>query len=317
MGSMGDDLTRPRVTRAEIEQAARRIHPFIRRTPTLELGVVAQAQEVTLKLECLQVTGSFKPRGAFNRLSTARVGASGVLAASGGNFGVAVAYAARVLGHRAEIFVPESSPEAKIRRIRDEGAKVHVIPGYYPDAAVACEQRSLDSGALVMHPYDQPTVVAGQGTVGMELDQQVPGLTTVLVAVGGAGLIGGIASWFGATAKMIGVESERCSTLHSALAAGEPIDVEVGGIAADSLGARRVGTIGFAAALRYVDEVVLVPDEAIVEAQRWLWQQVRLVAEPGGAASLAAILCGAYVSDPGERIVAVICGANTDPVNAA
>ncbi len=302
-----------RVGRSDISDAAQRIEGFVRLTPTIRLGGLAGTFDLALKLECLQVTGSFKARGAFSRMRASDVGAAGVLAASGGNFGIAVAHAARTLGHPAEIFVPSTSPEAKIQRIRDESARVTVVPGYYADAAQECRERARAGGALLMHPYDQPEVVAGQGTVGMEIDAQAPEAETVLVAVGGAGLIGGIAAWFEDNKRIIGVETEPCPTLHAALAAGGPVDVEVGGVAADSLGARRVGEIGFEIARRFVDRVLLVPDAAVADAQRWLWETCKIAAEPGGAVSVAALLSGAYVPAPGESVVAVVCGANTDP----
>jgi threonine dehydratase len=237
----------------------------------------------------------------------------GVIAASGGNFGLAVAYAARSLGHRAEIFVPDTSPEAKIERVREQGADVHVIPGYYHEASVAAHERAAESGALWMHPFDQPEVVAGGGTVAMEIAEQVPDADTVLVAIGGGGLIAGIGAWFRNDVRVVGVEPEACPTMHTALEAGEPVDVAVGGLAADSLGPRRVGGIAFNIARSFVDRVVLVTDEAVRDAQRQLWRDIHVVAEPGGAASLAALLSGAYRPDPRERIVVLICGANADP----
>jgi threonine dehydratase len=238
-----------------------------------------------------------------------------VVAASGGNFGLAVAHAARSLGHRAEIFVPDTSPAAKIDRIRELSADVRVIPGYYHEASVAALTRQVETGALAMHPFDQPEVVAGGGTIGLELSEQVSDADTVLVAVGGGGLIAGIASWFRGDVRVVGVEPEGCPTLHAALAAREPVDVEVGGVAADSLGPRRVGRIAFAAARSWVDRVVLVPDKAIREGQRRLWRDAHLVAEPGGAATLAALITDAYRPSPGERIVVVVCGANADPAS--
>lgn len=310
-------LEPPPVTRFDIESAGERIAGRVRPTPVahLEPGAFGAPGVLALKLELLQHTGSFKPRGAFNRMLTADVDDSGVLTASGGNFGLAVAYAARELGHRAEIFVPETSPAVKIDRIRALGAEVHVVPGYYAEAYAACEERALYTGAILMHPYDQEAVVAGQGTIGAELTQQVPLAETVLVAVGGGGLIGGVAAWFAGDVRVVGVEPTTCPTMHAALEAGEPVDVEVGGLAADALGAMRAGRIGFAIARRFVDHVALVPDEAIADAQRRLWSECRVVAEPGGAASLAAILCGAYVPRPDERVVALICGGNTDPAS--
>ncbi len=320
---IGMDLLAPGIepgpiTRFDVETAGERVLGRVRRTPVLDLGPFALGGipgELVLKLELLQYTGSFKPRGAFNRMLAAEVDESGVIAASGGNFGLAVAFAARELGHRAEIFVPETSPEVKIRAIRDQGAEVHVIPGYYADAAEACEERVLEIGALLMHPYDQPEVVAGQGTIGLELAEQVPGMDTVLVAVGGGGLVGGIAAWFAGEARVVGVEPELCPTMTAALRAGEPVDVEVGGIAADALGARRLGGIAFAIASRFVDRVALVTDGAIMAARRLLWDEVHLLAEPGAAAPLAALLSGAYVPDPDERVVVLLCGANTDPAD--
>jgi threonine dehydratase len=303
------------VSRTDIESAARRIQGHVRRTPSmpLESGALGVDGRLSLKLELFQHAGSFKPRGAFNRMLSAEVPEAGVIAASGGNFGIAVAYAARELRHAAEVFVPETSPPAKIERLRGVGATVRVIPGYYADALAACEERAGSSGALFMHAYDQPEIVAGAGTVGREIADEVPTVTTLLVAVGGGGLVGGIASWFRGDLRVVAVEPERCPTLTAALEAGEPVDVDVGGLAADSLGARRIGRIALDAATRFVHDVVLVSDEAIVHAQRRLWSDLRLVAEPGGAASVAALTSGRYVPEPDEHVVALVCGANTDP----
>lgn len=303
------------VDRRDIEAARERIAPFVRETPVIDpgpgtFGVVAP---ITLKLELLQHTGSFKPRGAFNKLLSSDVTDAGVIAASGGNFGLAVAYAARTLGHRAEIFVPDTSPAAKIDRVREQGADVHVVAGFYHEASAAARARAGESGALWMHPFDQPEVVAGGGTLGVEIAAQAPEADTVLVAIGGGGLIAGIASWFRGDVRVVGVEPEACPSMHAALEAGEPTDVEVGGIAADSLGPRRVGQIAFGIARSFVDSVVLVPDDAIRDAQRRLWSDLHVVAEPGGAATLAALLTGAYEPAPGERVVVLLCGANADP----
>jgi threonine dehydratase len=319
MDLMSPGLEPPPITRFDIEAAAERIVGHVRTTPVVHLEPRAFDVPgiVSLKLELFQHTGSFKPRGAFNRMLTADIDDQGVLAASGGNFGLGVAYAARELGHRAEIFVPETSPQVKIDAIRALGAAVNVVPGYYAEAYAACEERAFDTGAIFMHPYDQPAVVAGQGTIGREIVEQVPAIDTVLVAVGGAGLVGGVAAWFAGEVRVVGVEPETCPTLHAALAAGEPVDVEVGGIAADALGAARVGQIGLDIARRFVDRVVLVTDEAISEAQRQLWARCRVLAEPGGAASLAALISGAYRAEPEERVVALICGGNTDPASLA
>jgi threonine dehydratase len=303
------------VTRFDVESAAERIAPHIRTTPVLDLepGVFGSPGVVSLKLELLQHTGSFKPRGAFNRMLTAEIDDSGVLAASGGNFGLAVAYAANRLGHAAEIFVPSTSPALKVERIRTWGATVHVIPGYYADAFAACEERAWETGAAFLHPYDQPAVVAGQGTLGRELEDQRPTLDTVIVAVGGAGLIGGIAAWYAGDVRVVGVETSRCPTLSVALEAGEPVDVEVGGIAADALGAQRVGLIGFQIARRHVERTVLVSDETVLLARRLLWDEARVAAEPGASAPVAALVEGAYVPEPDERVGLVICGGNADP----
>lgn len=307
------------VERTEIEAAHERIAPHIRKTPVLDLerGAFGVQGRLVLKLELLQHTGSFKARPAFSRMLAAEVGKSGVIAASGGNFGLAVAYAARELGHRAEIFVPETSPAVKIERLRELGAEVEVVPGFYSEAAAASRTRAEETGALVMHPFDQPEVVAGDGTVGIELSEQVPDADTVLVAVGGGGLIAGIASWFAGEVRVVGVEPELCPSLHTALEDGEPVDVEIGGIAADSLGPRRVGDIAFETAKRLVDRVVLVSDEAIRDAQRRLWGDLRLISEPGGAAALAALTSGGYHSEEDERVVVLVCGGNTDPASIA
>jgi threonine dehydratase len=214
--------------------------------------------------------------------------------------------------------VPETSPAAKIDRVRRTGAEVRVIAGYYHDAAAASEQRALETGAVRLHPFDQIEVVAGGGTVGAEIEDQVPDVDTILVAVGGGGLIGGIASWFGGHVRVVGVEPETSQCLHAARTAGEPVDVEVSGIAADSLGPRRVGTIAFAvSAAGFIDRSVLVSDESIRDAQRVLWDDVRVAAEPGGAAALAALMTGAYRPAPGERLVVLVCGANADPGSLA
>jgi threonine dehydratase len=304
------------VDRRDIEAACERIAPFVRETPVIEPGAGAFGIDgpLTMKLELLQHTGSFKPRGAFNKLLSSEVTDAGVIAASGGNFGLAVAYAARTLGHRAKIFVPDTSPAAKIDRIREQGAEVHVVPGFYDEAAAAARANEAEGGALWMHPFDQPEVVAGGGTVGVEIAAQVPDVDTVLVAIGGGGLIGGIASWFRREVRIVGVEPEACPAMHAALEAGGPTDVEVGGIAADSLGPRSVGQIAFGIARSFVDRVVLVSDDAIRDAQRRLWRDLHVVAEPGGAATLAALMVGAYRPAPGERVVTLLCGANADPV---
>ncbi|NKC32617.1 serine/threonine dehydratase [Falsiroseomonas selenitidurans] len=305
---------------AAIQAAAARIAPHIRRTPVLrlngaELGLPGR---LVLKLETLQASGSFKARGAFNRLLSQPVPAAGVVAASGGNHGAAVAYAARALGHRAEIFCPAATPAAKADRITAYGARLHRIGAAYDEARVASEAHAAESGALQVHAYDQAEVLAGQGTLGMELWQDAPQATHVLVATGGGGLIGGIAAWYaGRNTEVISVEPEACPTLHQALAAGRPVPAPVGGLAADSLGARQVGGLMFQLAQRHVAQAVLVPDAAIAAAQKLLWSALRVVAEPGGATALAALACGAFVPPPGAVVAVVICGGNTDPAAVA
>jgi threonine dehydratase len=300
--------------RADVEAARGRIDGYVRRTPVLEPGPGAFGREgrVTLKLELTQHTGSFKPRGAFNKLLASEVPEVGVIAASGGNFGLAVAYAARTLGHRAEIFVPSNSPKVKADGIRALGTEVRVVEGYYDEALDASRGRAEESGALVLHAYDQPEIVAGQGTVGAELAEQVPDAETVLVAIGGGGLIGGIGAWYEGRTRVIGVEPETSTSMTAALAAGGPVDVTYGGYAADSLGTKRAGEIAFEIVSKHVERVVLVSGDQILEAQRRLWREVRIFAEPGGAAALAALLSGAYVPGPGEHVVVVVCGANGD-----
>ncbi|HUZ64956.1 MAG TPA: threonine/serine dehydratase [Acetobacteraceae bacterium] len=298
---------------AAITEAAARIAPHIRRTPLLDPGGGAFGVPVVLKLELLQHAGSFKPRGAFNRILSAAAPEAGVIAASGGNHGAAVAFAARALGLHAEIFIPEITGAAKRARIVSFGATVTQTGATYAEALAASRVRQTQTGALEIHAYDHADVIAGQGTLGRELEQDALGLTHVLVATGGGGLIGGVAAWYAGRAQVISVEPEACPALHAALAAGRPVAAPVGGIAADSLGARQVGELMFRIAQRHVAGAVLVPDEAIRQAQAWLWDRCRLVAEPGGATALAALLCGAFTPPAGARIGVVVCGANTDP----
>jgi threonine dehydratase len=303
------------VTRDDIEAADARIDGWIRRTPviSLERGVFGLPGRISLKLEQLQRSGTFKGRGAFNLLLNRAVPEAGVVAASGGNFGAAIAYAARALGHHATIFVPELTSATKQAKLRSLGAELIVTGAVYADALAASRQRVAETGALFAHAYDQVEVVAGAGTCGRELAAQQPDVETVLVATGGGGLIGGISTWFGGDARVISVESERTPTLASALTAGEPVDVEVGGVAADALGATRVGEIAFAAAQRWVDRALLVSDEAIIAAQHALWDQLRIASEPASAAPLAALMAGAYVPGDDERVCVLVCGANVDP----
>jgi threonine dehydratase len=303
------------ISRTDIAAAAARIARHVRHTPLLHVTgpELDLAFPMTLKLELLQHTGSFKPRGAFNRMLSADLPRAGVIAASGGNHGAAVAYAARALGATAEIFVPTLTPAMKVARIAGYGARVVQTGATYAEALAASRDRQAESGALEVHAYDHAAVLAGQGTVGREFELDAPDLTHILVATGGGGFIGGIAAWYAGSAKVISVEPEGCPSLHDALAAGNPIEAPVGGLAADSLGARQVGSQMFPIAQAYVAASVLVPDDAIAAAQRLIWDRVRLIAEPGGATALAALLCGAFVPPKGARVGVLVCGANTDP----
>ncbi len=268
--------------------------------------------EVVAKLELLQHTGSFKPRGAFNRvLAAGPVPESGLITASGGNHGAAVAFVAHQLGLAAEVFVAEVTPALKRHRIASLGATVVIGGRQYPDALEASRIRAGETGALEVHAYDHELTVAGQGTMGIELEEQVPDLDTVIMSVGGGGFAAGTAAWFSGRAKVVCVEPQGSRALNAALAAGHPVDVEIDSVASDSLGARRIGDVPFRV-LRHT-ESVLVTDRAIVDAQGWLWDRMRLVVEPGGAAATAAVLSGAYRPEPGERLVVVVCGSNTDP----
>lgn len=308
----------PSIGRSAIEATYGVIRPHVRVTPVVEvdgsdLGLAPFA--LSLKLEQLQLAGSFKTRGAFANLLSREVPAAGVVAASGGNHGAAVAYAARRLGVPARIYVPRVASPAKIERIRSYGADLVVGGERYADALASSEGWAAESGALQVHAYDQPETLLGQGTVALELSAQAPLLDTVLVPVGGGGLIGGMASWYGRSARIVGVEPEAAPTLTEALRAGRPVDAPAGGIAADSLAPRRVGEIMFPIARAFVERVVLVSDEAIGRSQRALWDALRVVAEPGGAAAFAALHSGAYRPAHGERVGAVVTGGNTTAVD--
>lgn len=308
------------IDRAAIEATHAVIRPHVRRTPVLELtgaDLGLAPFPLALKLELFQHSGSFKVRGAFANLLRRAVPPAGVVAASGGNHGAAVAYAAMRLGVPAKIFVPTVSSPAKIARIRGYGADLVVTGERYADALAASEAWVRESGALPVHAYDQAETLLGQGTLGLELEGQAPELETVMTAVGGGGLLGGVAAWYAGRARVIGVEPETAPTLTEALKAGEPVDAPAGGIAADSLAPRRVGTLMFPIARAHVARVVLVPDAAIREAQQRLWEAARIVVEPGGAAAVAALLCGAYVPAPGERVGVVLSGGNTTAVDFA
>lgn len=299
------------ISRDDIDAAADRIAGHVRRTPVVELS-----SGLWLKLELVQHTGSFKPRGMFNRVLASDVPPAGLTVASGGNAGLAVAYVGRQLGHPVEVFVPEATPAVKVNRLRDYGAQVRTGGADYAEALVASESHAAESGALFVHAYDQPEVVAGQGTLGRELAEQVTDADTVLVSVGGGGLIGGVAAWFAGSVRVVGVEPFGCPTLHAARSAGEPVDVKTEGVARDSLGARRLGAIAWEhASAGHISDALLVDDDAIVEARRWLWQEARLATEPGTAAAVAALRCGAYRPSRGETVVVVICGANADPAD--
>jgi threonine dehydratase len=303
------------ISRTEIQDAGRRIAAHVRRTPVMALEEKAFGidAKVFFKLECLQHTGSFKPRGAFNCILSSSVPPSGVIAASGGNHGAAVAYAAQKLGHRAEIFVPTITPAAKVERLKQYGAAINITGKDYAEALEASRERAGQTGAVSIHAYDDRRVLAGQGTLGMELEEQIRSLDSILIAVGGGGLIGGCAAWYQERVRVISVEPERAPTLHHALAAGQLVDVETGGIASDSLAARRAGELMFPIAQKFVTQALLVTDEQIVEAQKALWQKLRLIAEPGGATAFAALLSGVYKPRAaGERIGVVLCGSNAD-----
>jgi threonine dehydratase len=301
-------------SRDDIRAAHARIAAHVRRTPVWRLpaGAFGHDGPVSLKLELLQHAGSFKPRGAFNTLLSQPVPEADVAAASGGNHGAAVAYAARRLGLKARIFVPEISSPAKIAVIRAHGADIVIGGARYADAQEACDRYVAKTGAMRVHPFDAEATIIGQGTVALEWETDDPGLDTVLVAVGGGGLIAGMATWWAGRTKVVGVEPEGSPALHAALAAGRPVDVNVDSIAADSLGARNVGERVFAICREAVDHVVLVDDDAIAAAQRTLWRDWRLAAEPGGAAALAALVSGAFRPRAGERVDLLLCGANVD-----
>ncbi len=300
-------------TQSDIVAAALRIAPHVLRTPVLQTGLFGVP--VAVKLENCQTTGSFKVRGAFNTLLSGPVPAAGVVAASGGNHGAAVGYAARALGHPAHIFVPEFAGPAKIALIRATGADLTVVPGTYAEALAAAKAHEATTGAMQIHAFDAPATVAGQGTLFAEWDDQGLQADTVLIAVGGGGLIGGAIAWWQGRRKVVGVEPVLAPTLHAALRDGPETVVQVGGIAANALGASRIGRMCYDLAKAQGTSVVLVTDEAIATAQRMLWTRLRQYVEPAGAAALAALTSGAYVPEPGERVAILVCGANpaTDP----
>ena len=311
----------------EIDSASRRLDGrnghFLLETPLWKLPAAAvglnsaPGVEIWLKLEHLQVGGSFKARGMMNRLLTHTIPASGVVVASGGNAGIATAAAAQALGVRCEVFLPGVSPEAKRAKLRALGAQVTVVGDMYAQALAACLARQAETGALLTHAYDQPEVVAGAGTLGREIEQQGGLPDAVLVSVGGGGLIGGLAAWFAQRSRVVALEPERAPTLFRAREAGHPVEVEVGGVAADSLGAARIGSIAWDITQRHVRDALLLTDESIRAAQLWLWKEMKLAVEPAAALPLAALQSGAYVPNAGEKVCLIICGANVDPASLA
>jgi threonine dehydratase len=311
-------MHKAKIDRETIAETERQIRPHIRRTPVItvdpaDFGLGAAA--LSCKLELLQHAGSFKTRGAFANLLLRNIPEAGVVAASGGNHGAAVAYAAAKLGIPAKIFVPAISSPAKIERIREYGAELVIGGERYDDALAASQAWIAQSGALAIHAFDQRETLLGQGSVGLEFEQQVRDLNTLLVAVGGGGLIAGIAAWYAGRIRTIGVEPEAAPTLTKAMLAGRPVDAEAGGIAADSLAPRRIGGLVFPIAQRFVERVVLVSDDAIRHAQKALWAKLRVVAEPGAAAPLAALLAGSYEPRAGEHVGVLLSGGNTVAVD--
>lgn len=299
--------------RSEINAAQARISGHIRRTPVLQADLGLACGPVELKLEQMQHTGSFKARGAFNTLLSQPVPAAGIVAASGGNHGAAAAYAAAKLGHRAKIFVPEMAGPSKIALIRDAGADLTVVPGAYANAMEQAQAYEAETGAMQIHAYDAPGTVVGQGTCMAEWQDQGLAADTILIAVGGGGLIAGSLAWLNQSRKVIAVEPEQAAALNASLKAKAPVDVEVSGIAANALGARRIGQICFDLATRDQIPSLLVSDDAIATAQRLLWRKTRQLVEPAGATALAALVSGAYTPAPKERVAILICGANIAP----
>ena len=309
----GNELSRERIQATE-----RVIRPYIRRTPILEVDGAdfgLDSIKIAFKLELFQHAGSFKARGAFTNILTREVPAAGVVAASGGNHGVAVAFAAMKLGKPATIFVPSVASKTKLDRIRRCGAELVISGDRYADSLEASEAWTRQSGALPIHAYEGDETLLGQGTLGMELEEQAPQIDSLLVAVGGGGLIGGVASWYQNRIKVISVEPTEAPTLQRALSAGRPVDSPAGGIAADSLAPRQVGQQMFPIAQKYVHSALLVSDDEIIAAQRKLWETTRIIAEPGGATAFAGLLSGRYKPEPGERVGVIVCGGNTDILN--
>jgi len=306
----GTELTRERIQATE-----RIIRPYIRRTPILEVDGAdfgLDSIKIIFKLELFQHAGSFKARGAFTNMLTREVPTAGVVAASGGNHGVAVAFAAMKLGKRATIFVPSVASKTKVDRIRQYGAELVIAGDRYAESLEASEAWTTQSGALPIHAYEGDATLLGQGTLGLELEEQAPELDTLLVAVGGGGLIGGVAAWYQNRTKIISIEPTEAPTLQRALSAGHPVDSPAGGIAADSLAPRQVGQQMFPIAQRFVHSALLVSDEEIINAQKRLWETTRIIAEPGGATAFAALISGRYKPEKGERVGVIVCGGNTN-----
>ena len=300
------------ITQSTILNAYDSIREHVRRTPILRTpaGELVDDVPVTLKFEQMQHSGSFKARGGFNALLSGNIPEAGVIAASGGNHGAAVAYAANKLGMRAEIFVPEIVSPAKLAKLEQYGARINVVGENFSEAFSACLERQKETGAKLLHAYDQQEIVAGQGTVGLEFEEQAPEIDSLLVAVGGGGLIGGVASWYRGRIKIIAVETKGTATLHTALDAGHPVGVSVSGLAADALGASTIGDLGFEASKNFVHQSVLVDDADVKSAQDCLWNNYRQIAEPGGATALAGLLSGAYIPERNEKVGVLVCGGN-------
>ena len=299
------------VTKSDIDAAAARIAGHVHVTPVMRS--TAFDLPLQFKFEHTQVTGSFKARGAFNSVLTADVPPAGIVAASGGNHGAAVAHAATTMGHAANIYVPEFAGPAKIDVIRQTGATLHIVKGAYADAAAAAKAHQADTGALDIHPFDAPATLAGQGTCFKEWDDQGCDADTIIIAIGGGGLIGGALSWFGGR-NIIGIESETTNSMHAALQGGPDTDVEVSGLCANALGAKRIGRLAYDLAKVNDLQTLLLPDDAIAHAQKLLWHHLRQLVEPAGAAALAAITSGAYVPAKGEKVAILLCGANPEPI---
>ena len=299
--------------RDHIETASKRIAEHVRRTPVMDVTAFDLPGSIELKLEHMQHTGSFKARGAFNTLLSNSIPEAGLVAASGGNHGAAVAYASAQLGCKSRIYVPEMAGSAKISLIRRQGAELRVVPGEYSNAMVEAREYEIRTGAMQIHAYDATDTVAGQGTLMREWEEQGLEADTVLIAVGGGGLVAGAMAWLQGRRRIVAVEPENCPTLNAALKAGKSVDVDVSGIAANALGARSVGNICFQLARESGIETVLVSDDAIRKAQNALWHDLRQLVEPSGATALAALTSKSYIPKKNERVAVLLCGGNAEP----